>query len=149
MRRDADPPRLRPAAQPPVPHRDVLAGLAGAVVFLAGVWLVVSPWVIEHPATAAGPDSAVTDIAAGLLLALLGGVRAVSPFAASWPGWVALILGAWLVVAPFALGYRGDDAGDARANDVVTGAVVLLAAVAGLYLGARWGGAGRRGQTAR
>ncbi len=147
------PPYANPSAVPqgqrevsstsPVPYRDVLAGLPAAMVFLAGVWLVVCSWLIEHPATALGVGSAVPDIVAGVLLTVFGGAKAVSPFRAAWAGWAALVVGALLIVAPFALGYRGGEAGAAMTNDIVVGAVVMALSIAALALGARWGGHAR------
>ncbi len=147
------PPYANPSAVPqgqrevsstsPVPYRDVLAGLPAAIVFLAGVWLVVCSWLIDQPSTVLGVGSAVPDIVAGVLLAVFGGAKAVSPFRAAWAGWAALVVGALLIIAPFALDYRGGEAGAAMTNDVVVGAVVMALSVAALVLGARWGSRAR------
>lgn len=128
-----------PRSPRPAPYRDVLAGLPNSLIFLAGVWLLVCPWLIEHPTTSLGIGAGVHDVVLGVLLAVLGGARAVSPFTARWAGWVLLVSGAWLVAAPYALSYRGGDGAEATANDVITGAVVLALGAVGLSLGARWG----------
>lgn len=132
-----------------VPYRYALGSLPNAIVLLSGVWLLVCAWLIEHPGTVGGMNAAVVDIVVGLLLVVFGGVRAVSSFSARWAGVVTLLLGGWLIAAPFVLGYRGGEEGAATANDVVTGAVVVVMSVLGLVLGARWAGQEReRGQEA-
>lgn len=144
------PPHTNPSAVPadryqrpsrPVPFRDVLAGFPSAMVFLSGVWLLVVPFLIEHPGTAAGVNAVWNDVGAGLVLVVLGATRAVSPFSTLWAGWLTLLVGGWLIAAPYVLGYRGGDAAGATANDVVVGAVVIGLTVVGLLLSLRWRGA--------
>ncbi|PXY22200.1 SPW repeat protein [Prauserella muralis] len=127
----------RPSRQ--VPFRDVLAGFPSALVFLAGVWLLVCPWLIDHPVAAAGFSPAWNDILTGLVVAGLGAVRAVSPFRTAWAGWLAVLAGGWLVAAPFALGFEepGQVAG-ATGNDIAAGGFVVALSLAGLALAAFW-----------
>ncbi|EID53423.1 SPW repeat domain-containing protein [Saccharomonospora xinjiangensis] len=124
----------------PVPYQDVLAGLPAAIAFLAGVWLIVSPVLIDHPATVLGVSAAVPDVVAGVVLAAFGAAKAVSPFVRQWAGWATMLVGIWLIVAPFAMNYHGAEEGVAVVNDVVAGAVVVAMSIASLILGARWGG---------
>ncbi|ACU95885.1 SPW repeat domain-containing protein [Saccharomonospora viridis] len=132
-----------------VPYRYALGSLPNAIVLLSGVWLLVCAWLIEHPGTVGGMNAAVADIVVGLLLIGFGGMRTASPFSLRRAGVATLLLGGWLIAAPFALGYRGGEEGAATVNDVVTGAVVVVMSVLGLVLGARWAGrAPERGQEA-
>lgn len=44
-------------------------------------------------------------------------------------GWAALVLGAWLIISPFALGFAKESAG--ISNNIATGIVVILVTLAG------------------
>lgn len=128
----------RPPARS-VRFRDVLAGFPSALVFLAGVWLLVNPFLIDHPVMATGDSAVWNDMLVGGVLAVLGGIRSVAPFATVWAAWITVVIGGWLIAAPYALGYRAP--GDARAvtvNDVIIGAVVIALTLVGLLLTWRW-----------
>lgn len=108
-----------------------------AMLILAA-WLFVSPWVLGFaagmaPATAEGEAAAATE--GGRLAAwnawIVGAIVAALAIAAAvrfaeWEDWVNLVLGAWLVVAPWALGFAALAA--AAWNHVIVGA--LIAALA-------------------
>lgn len=53
---------------------------------------------------------------------------------ARWPSWVNMFLGAWLVVAPYVLGYA--DVPRASLNSVLVGIAVVGIAAARAYIGA-------------
>jgi hypothetical protein len=88
----------------------------GAVL---GFWLLVSPWVLEYGEMAARQNAVLV----GFLLiatefAILSAFRV-------WEEWISVILGAWLVVSPWALG-----AGlVATLNFVIVGLLVLALAL--------------------
>jgi SPW repeat-containing protein len=88
----------------------------GAVL---GFWLLVSPWVLEYGEMAARQNAVLV----GFLLiatefAILFAFRV-------WEEWISVILGAWLVVSPWALG-----AGlVATLNFVIVGLLVLALAL--------------------
>ncbi len=65
----------------------------------------------------------VSSIAAGGLIAILGAVEMVA--LRRWEEWLEMLCGAWLVIAPFALGYVGT----MRTLHMVIGALVFLLAV--------------------
>jgi hypothetical protein len=50
----------------------------------------------------------------------------------TWPRWVNLILGIWLLIAPPVLGYLGTDV-NAWTNDRVLGVLVGIVAIIGLW----------------
>lgn len=104
------------------------AALPMALAFAAGVWLLLAPTVLSY--ADAGVDAASwNDRIVGPALAVLAVVQIVTPVAVTALGLAVAILGAWLVVAPFLLGYDG--APRAVVNDVLVGAgVVVLAALA-------------------
>jgi SPW repeat len=104
-----------------------------AMLVLA-VWLFISPWVlgfagtaapeIEGGAAAGGTTAAWNAWIAAVIVAVLSIAAAVR--FAEWEDWVNGILGVWLVVAPWALGFAALTA--AAWNHVVVG--VLIAALA-------------------
>jgi hypothetical protein len=49
----------------------------------------------------------------------------------SWPRWISIVLGVWLVLAPTALGY-GD--AHARTNDLIMGSLVALTGALSLWV---------------
>jgi hypothetical protein len=91
---------------------------------LAGVWLIVSPFVLGY---ATRPVAMWVTIVVGIIVLVLAWIRAAKPERHVGLSWVNLLLGIWLIVSPFALTY----ATFARAtwNDVVLGAVVVILAI--------------------
>ncbi|SFQ58948.1 SPW repeat-containing protein [Amycolatopsis arida] len=122
--------------------REVLAGFPNALAMLAGVWLVVSPWLLDHPGTAAGFNAAWNDILVGVLVFLVAGARAVSPYATLPWSWVPIVLGIWLVAAPYVLGFAAESR-PVTVNDIVMGALIAVLTAVGV-LTSLWG---RRART--
>ena len=92
------------------------------VNLVLAVALVISPWVLAFPAGAATYNAVI----AGLVIGLVA-IGAIVAFA-QWEEWVNLIVGIWVVIAPFVLGFAA--ATTAMWAHVVIGlAVAILAAV--------------------
>jgi hypothetical protein len=83
-----------------------------------GAWLFLSPWILgfagagaEAPAGGGGPAIASTSSAAwdawviGVIIAIVA-ISALVSFQ-PWQEWVNVVLGAWLFVAPWVLGFSG------------------------------------------
>lgn len=91
------------------------AGITGVI----GCWLVAAPFVVGGPAIGRWNDATV-----GAAIALLGGYNYVRErdgrSASDVVAVLVTILGGWLVVAPFVLGFEGA----ALWNDVVSGTLV-------------------------
>ncbi|MEU0529008.1 SPW repeat protein [Amycolatopsis tolypomycina] len=105
------------------------AGGASAITFLAGVWLVIAPFALDYEATGSGLNGYWNDVTIGIVVALLALVRAVGPRDVPWFSVVNVVLGGWLLAAPWVLGYnQGTDSAPATINDMVLGAVVVIAA---------------------
>lgn len=105
------------------------------VLFLAGLYLVLSPWVIVAAGQVrVGFVNGIT----GLSLMLLTAGFAHSAERLGALAWVVPVLGAWVIAAPWAV-YRGHRMApvdfDLRlstatwVNSVVVGAIVLLAGI--------------------
>jgi hypothetical protein len=95
-------------------------------VLLGGVWLVITPVVIDH-----GVYSWWNDVVAGLLLVVLGVAQVVRPGRSLPLSVLAALTGAWRVAAPFALDHH-EQHGVAWSGMLVGALVVLLSAVNGL-----------------
>ncbi|SFQ53814.1 SPW repeat-containing protein [Amycolatopsis arida] len=105
------------------------AGLPSGLTFLAGVWLASAPFALDYAHTGWGRPGYWNDVVIGIAIAVLALVRTVSPREVPWFSVVNVVLGGWLIAAPFVLGYdAGTDAPRAVANDVVVGIVVVLLA---------------------
>ena len=87
-----------------------------------GIWLVLSPWALRY----AGDTSATANaliVGLALVAASLGAMLAPRP----WEEWVEAALGAWLIVAPWALRFGGQT--DAMYTALGTGIAVLVLAL--------------------
>lgn len=86
------------------------------------IWLIASPWVIGYvDYTAATANS----VAVGTLLAAAALGAIFVPRA--WEEWTEVLLGLWMILSPWVLGFAA--AGAATANAVVSGLVVIALAL--------------------
>lgn len=106
----------------------VAASVASAVNFLAGVWLVLAPFVLGFGTTGGVVKGYWNEIVLGVVVAMLALVRVFAPREAPWFSVVNGVLGLWLIVSPFVLGYEGPDAQAAIAVDASAGAVIAVMA---------------------
>jgi len=89
---------------------------------LLGVWLLLSPWVSRFSGDITATVNSVV-VGVALLAAALGAM--LMPRA--WEEWTEAVLGLWLIVAPWVLGYSG--LANALYASVVIGIVVLALAL--------------------
>ncbi|MGP9022477.1 SPW repeat protein [Streptomyces sp. BR1] len=98
------------------------------LVILAGIYAAISGWTVHF--SAALPTLALTNLIVGIALAVVGLCMSIAPERSQDLNFVALLMGAWLIVAPWVVA-RHPGTGAALSN-VITGAVTcLLALVAG------------------
>lgn len=97
------------------------------IVFIIGLWLIVSPWTFG----AYGSDSLPAGVPAwnfflcGLIVAALGGAAYASyDF---WEEWVDILLGGWLVAAPWVLQFT--EHALFTWNALITGLLLIVLAV--------------------
>jgi SPW repeat len=106
-----------------------LAQLADGLVFLTGLYLAISPWVVGF----AGLRSmAANDLITGVALALVGAGLASAYGRTHGMAWVAPIVGIWTIITPWVI--RGGVAATAGtiANNVATGAVAVVVGLAAM-----------------
>lgn len=101
----------------------------------AGLWLLAAPFVLGYSAVGAAVSNAII---VGLVVLGLAWYRTANPARALSASWTNAVLGGWLIVAPFVLGYSATAA--AVTNDIIVGLVVLtlgaVSAIAGNKLSA-------------
>jgi hypothetical protein len=100
------------------------AGGASLIALLAGLWLIVSPWIYG----AYGNSAAWNSWVIGALIFLLGLVRMNRP-AATGLSWLNSILGIWTLASPWVYGYTGRPG--PLINSLCMGLVVFCAAIVG------------------
>lgn len=116
-----------------------VATLPSGLNFIAGVWLVLAPFVLDYQNTGAGFNGQWNDIVVGVAIAVLALVRTFAPHRVVWFSGINVVLGGWLIFAPFLLEYRaGRDAAQAVTNDVVVGIIVVVLALLSIA-GTMWG----------
>ena len=89
---------------------------------LLGVWLIVSPWALGFQSELTAMSNAVI---VGILLvaAALGAIF----LPRAWEEWTEGVLGLWLAVSPWALGFSTLET--ARVSALATGVVVIVLAL--------------------
>jgi len=107
--------------------------------FVLGVWLALSPWFAGYLEQDAATANAVF---CGLLGALAAHFEAAC--CEDSGEWITLVLGLWLLAAPFALGFAAPNV--ATANAMAVGLLVAMLSASALDLGrhlSRWIAGGR------
>lgn len=89
---------------------------------IAGIWMIVSPWALAYQAE---PRPMWNAVILGLVIAAVALSALWQVFA--WQEWVNIVLGAWLIVSPWALGFNALQA--AMVNALIVGAVVVVLAI--------------------
>jgi hypothetical protein len=93
---------------------DVANLILGAVLFL-------SPWIFGSDTTIASQNAFIS----GLAIAVLA-IAALTAFAV-WEEWLNLIVGLWVLVSPWVLGFQGTRA--MTVHVIIGAAVAILAAI--------------------
>ena len=88
---------------------------------LAGIWLIVAPFVLNYSST----GNTWQEVVFGAIVIILGLVRMAAPHI-SWPNYINGIIGVWLIIAPWTLSGASTAA---RWNEVIVGIIVFLLAL--------------------
>ncbi len=78
------------------------ASLASGLNIIAGLWLIISPFVLS-----AGnlPGLRTNNIIVGIIVVILSAVRVGSPLTSGGLSWVNVILGIWMIISPWVVGF--------------------------------------------
>lgn len=99
------------------------ARLVDGMVVVTGLYVAMSPWVVGYSHYG---DIAVTTLISGLALALLGVGFSAAYSRTHTIAWVAPLVGAWVVVAPFAVQQTGTTTAIVVNNAIAGGIACLL-----------------------
>ncbi len=93
------------------------------IVAIVGVWEVLAPFLLKYTSVTGAMWDAII---IGLALIILGAWAGYSsaPSTVKALSWVNAVLGVWLIIAPFVIGYTGVAA--AMWNDIIVGVVVAV-----------------------
>src|SRR5882757_3077301 len=92
---------------------------------ILGAILFVSPWLFAFDAGAPSQNANIS----GIVIALLS-IAALAAFAV-WEEWLNLIVGLWVIVSPWILGFQGTTA---MTVHVIIGIIVALLAAIELWI---------------
>ncbi len=95
---------------------------------MLGLWLAVSPWVLDY-----SHHEAATANAAFMGLALALGTHFEVSFDALSAEWLNVMAGAWLIIAPVMLGFTAASEA-AAANSIAVGALIAVLAASVMSL---------------
>lgn len=84
---------------------------------IAGVWLIVVPFIFNYVDSVARNN----DIWTGAAIGVLSFIKLFMPEKTMWTGWLTTVLGLWLILAPFVLLYTGMVS---IWNDIILGIIV-------------------------
>lgn len=91
---------------------------SGANIVL-GLWLIIAPFLLGYTGIAAAMWN---EIIVGVIVVVLAWLRVSNPGRMTWLSWSNVVLGLWLIAAPFVLGYSGTAA--AMWNEVIVGLLI-------------------------
>lgn len=103
--------------------------VASGLNFLAGLWVIISPWVYGHTGSV---GSVWNDVIVGIIVAVLAASR-FSGSRAVWPSWVNVLLGIWLIISPWVYGFAFHTA--RVTNSVIFGIVVIILGLWSVFAG--------------
>jgi hypothetical protein len=95
-------------------------GLSGLNV-IAGIWLIIAPWVLAYSRR----DPRWNDVVFGIIVGIFALTRASGAYREEWLSWLNALIGIWLFVAAFTI----DHTGQAVWNDIILGIIVFLLAI--------------------
>lgn len=97
---------------------------AGGLNFLAGLWIIFSPWAFGYfDSNGGGWNSIIV----GIVITVLAASRYLGTYQSSWMSWINVLLGLWLVISPWVYGYS-DNVG-ALWNSIIFGLIIFALAI--------------------
>jgi hypothetical protein len=124
---------LEPAAGPArYDWRDDVIGASGLNV-LAGIWLIISPFVLGY----SGADATWNPIVFGAIVAVFAAARAAGAYRAAWLSWLNMAIGVWLFISAFWLAQTARASWNVGIMGIVVFILGALSAGATPYAAAR------------
>jgi hypothetical protein len=101
-------------------HEQVMT--ASGLDVLAGIWILISPFVLRFSSGAATTNNVIL----GMAIAVLAAIRFSGAYSQAWISWINLILGIWVLITPWVLRFSGFHT--AATNNVIMGIIVIVLA---------------------
>lgn len=101
---------------------------ASAANAVAGVWLILAPFVLNFEQA---NNAQWNSVAVGAAVTVLAAIRAMDPDHREGISWVNVVLGIWMIAAPFVLNYNAVN--DAQNNSIIMGVIILALAAFSAY----------------
>lgn len=99
------------------------AKTASGINILAGIWLIIAPFVLGYSAV---PESTWNDVIVGAAVIIVAAIKISKPLSAAGVSWINVLLGVWLIIAPFVLTYETTEA---LWNDIILGCIVAICGI--------------------
>lgn len=106
----------------PVRHSGQVATASGLDI-LAGIWLIISPFFLAYNSAGRATSN---DVILGIIIAIIAAVRFFGAYEQAWLSWINVLLGIWVLISPWALGYSNVAA--PLWNNVILGIIVIILA---------------------
>lgn len=100
------------------------------LILLAGLYAAVSPWVVHFQTT--NPAMTANNLIIGLALACLGMGMALRPERMFPLGWVASVIGVWLIISPWIISLGHHAPKTLIWTNAVTGGVAFVLGLAAM-----------------
>ncbi|MCC7107174.1 MAG: SPW repeat protein [Chloroflexi bacterium] len=94
---------------------------SSGINIIAGLWLIISPWVLGFSGLAAVRNN---DVILGIIIVVLAAIREFGAHRASWLSWINVIAGAWVFVSAFVLSASTQPA--PFWNNIILGVIVFV-----------------------
>lgn len=88
------------------------------VSILAGIWLVIAPFVLNYRSS----GNVWQEVVLGIIVGVLGIIRLVA-VNVTWPSWTNVLIGLWTIIAPWII---QSSTTTARWNEVIVGVVLTI-----------------------
>jgi hypothetical protein len=95
---------------------------ASGLDVLAGVWLLISPFVLAFYSQAATTNNVIL----GIVIAAIAAIRFFGAFDAAWLSWINAVLGLWVLLSPWILGFSQFNV--PTGNNIILGVIVIVLA---------------------
>jgi|GEM_PF-579768 len=95
---------------------------------LLGLWLILTPLFFGYASGAV----LASDMIAGAAIAILAAFRTYQPDVGDWADWLTALLGVWVILSPWIVGFTNNQAH--TFNNVMVGSIVLAFALVSRFV---------------
>jgi hypothetical protein len=95
---------------------------ASWILVIFGIWLIIAPFVLGYSTISSGATT--NDVVLGIVVLILSLWSALAVVPPGGVSWILLLLGIWVLIAPFVVGYAVMSS-TATGNDVVMGILII------------------------